>query len=768
MASSSTALARLSSSLARTRRLLSLATLILMRKLQLSLRNCHGIREMDATLPFERTKKNLTEPRQAVAIYAPNGTMKSSFARTFLDYSRGQDSSDHVFPERETRREILDENGNEPDAANVAVFLAYDEQYTPDKYATTLLVNAPLREEFETIQKGLSKIEGELVNALKKTARTKQDVGQLVSQTFTKEDDNFFGALTRVSYEVEQMEGPVFADIPYDLFFNASVEKVLSDPKLRELLSDYVERLNELLENSTFFSRASFNYYNAESVSKSLVSQGYFKAKHSLLLSGEDAPREVSSEADLTKLISDEKQRITGDSELMVRLGGLEKALNANQGTRDFFQFVSDRPELLAEFDNTDRFKEKLWVSYFKVHGELFAEAVEAHKSSEERRKKILETAAAERTQWETVIELFNERFDVPFTLVPRNRVKVMLAQEPFLTIDFDFKDGGGSTRVDREHLLQVLSTGEKKALYILNILFEVEARRESGELSLFVIDDIADSFDYKNKYAIIHYLKEMGAETNFRMVILTHNFDFLRTIYGRGVVSWGECFMAEKSAERVKFSKMSGDLITNPFEGDLKRKIFTSALERIACIPFARNILEYSRGSKDRDYLRLTSLLHLKSGSRSITQGDLDQMFRKAFIGLEADDWADPEESVIDSIYREADACLEADEGVNFANKIVLAIAVRLRAESFMLKLINEPAVTDEIKKNQTWKLFNIVENGGLGGKDELRLLRSVLLTTAETLHVNSFMYEPIIDMSDQSLRNLYARVADLDRLTS
>ncbi|SDO63601.1 hypothetical protein SAMN05216368_1304 [Cryobacterium flavum] len=103
----------------------------------------------------------------------------------------------------------------------------------------------------------------------------------------------------------------------------------------------------------------------------------------------------MSSEADLTKLISVEKQRITGDSELMVRLGGLEKALNANQATRDFFKFVSDRPELLAEFDNTDRFKEKLWVSYFKVHGELFAEAVDAHKSSKERRKKILETAAA-------------------------------------------------------------------------------------------------------------------------------------------------------------------------------------------------------------------------------------------------------------------------------------------------------------------------------------------------------------------------------------
>ncbi|MBD8583782.1 phage infection protein [Frigoribacterium sp. CFBP 8766] len=730
-----------------------------MKSLQLQLRNCHGIRELDAEFAFER--------RNAVAVYAPNGTMKSSLARTFLDFSRGDASVDHVFPDREATRAIVDGDGNQPDPSAVAVFLAYDEHYAPDEFASTLLVNAPLREEFEKINQALLEIEGELVKELKKTARTKQDVASLVSQIFTKEDDNFFGALARVSYEVEQLEDAPFGDLPYDTLFNPSVEKVLNDPAMRGLLTDYVERLNQLLDSSTFFSRSSFTYYNAETLSKSLATQGFFRANHSLLLSGEDEPREVSSERDLTDLIAREKRRITDDEQLMKRLSALEKVLNANQATRDFFRFVSDRPELLANLENLDLFKEKIWVSYFKICEELFAKAVETHKSSEDRRKAILKQAALERTRWEEVIELFNARFSVPFRLVPRNREKVMLAQEPILTLDFDFEDGGGASRVDREHLLRVLSTGEKKAFYILNILFEVEARRNSDELAVFVIDDIADSFDYKNKYAIIYYLKEMEQEANFRIIILTHNFDFLRTIYGRGIVSWGQCFMAEKNPQRVKFNAMSGSTITNPFTNDFKQKLFTDGMKRVACIPFVRNLLEYSSGTDDPRYLRLTSLLHQKADTRSITQGELDSIFTGALAGLPDKSWPDKDELVVDMIYREADAALEADEGINFANKIVLSMAIRLRSESYMLSLISDPAETDAITRNQTWKLYEMFEGRALGGEDELAVLRSVLLMTPENLHINSFMYEPIIDMSDGSLRELYARVADLDRST-
>jgi wobble nucleotide-excising tRNase len=63
-------------------------------------------------------------------------------------------------------------------------------------------------------------------------------------------------------------------------------------------------------------------------------------------------------------------------------------------------------------------------------------------------------------------------------------------------------------SETDISKLLTVLSNGEKKALYILNIIFEIEERKKTSMDNLLIFDDIADSFDYKNKYAIIEYLR--------------------------------------------------------------------------------------------------------------------------------------------------------------------------------------------------------------------------------------------------------------------
>ncbi|MGO1172694.1 MAG: AAA family ATPase [Actinomycetaceae bacterium] len=605
-----------------------------------------------------------------------------------------------------------------------------------------------------------------LTKALKKVSGTKVDIPGLVSQVFTQQDDNFFDALTRISYEVERLDEAPFPDVPYDRLFNSNTEKILNDPKFQSVLAEYVTRLNELLDQSTFFSRAKFSYYNAETVSKSLAAQGFFDAKHSLLLAGESTPRQVSSRKELETLILEEKERIAEDPELRSQLSAIEKAITGNQANRDFLAFISDHPELLTHFANITRFKQELWTSYLKECEELYTRAVASFKDSEARRRAIEKQAAAERTRWEEVIDLFNTRFSVPFTLVPRNREKVMLAQESFLTLDFEFKDGGGASHMDREHLLRVLSTGERKAFYILNVLFEVEARKEAEGTTLFVIDDIADSFDYKNKYAIIQYLKDMSEQDKFRLIILTHNFDFLRTIFGRNVVTYGGCFMAEKSVDRVTLTPMAGSIITNPFTKDFKKKIFTDGMRRVASIPFTRNLIEYSRGNKDADYLTLTSLIHLKEGTRTTTQAELDRIFGEVFPGLSGGPWSDGNESVLDMVYAQAEIALTADEGVNFANKIVLSMAIRLRAEEFMVSALDADGFDETITSNQTWHLFNAFKQRGLGSEPTLDSLRRVLLITPENIHINSFMYEPILDMSDHSLRELYSEVKRLFRI--
>ena len=90
------------------------------------------------------------------------------------------------------------------------------------------------------------------------------------------------------------------------------------------------------------------------------------------------------------------------------------------------------------------------------------------------------------------------------------------------------------------------MSQGEKRALYLLNIIFDIEIIKSTGKETLLVIDDIADSFDYKNKYAIIEYLYDLSEESNIYMLILSHNFDFYRTVSDRLSINRNNRLMAD------------------------------------------------------------------------------------------------------------------------------------------------------------------------------------------------------------------------------
>lgn len=723
-----------------------------MKKLLIKLENCHGIRSLETTISYKKGR--------SAAIYAPNGTMKTSLARTFQDLAKGETTVDRMFPDRVTRREINDQDGNAVEASDVVVILSYDEELGPTEETSTLLVNADLRREYESLHEELVKARDEFAAALASQAGTRRDVVREVGATFTADSKGFFQALVRIYDEVVAQTGVPYADVAYDVVFNDKILPLLDKPEFKSALAEYINRLNDLLDESKFFDRATFSYYNAATVTKSLADNGFFAAHHAILLRGGDGEDvEVTDKAQLEKLIGDEKKQITEDGTLRKKMDAIEKALNKNVDARAFQRYIAEHPELLPEFANVALFRERVWKSYIKQHEELYTRAVECFRAAEGRKREIEAQAAREQTQWEHVIDLFNERFFVPFHLSASNRDQVVLGQDPILKLGFEFDDGVERRVVEREDLLQVLSNGEKKALYILNVLFEVEARRGSARDTVFVIDDIADSFDYKNKYAIIQYLKEMAAQSNFRLVILTHNFDFFRTIESRGVVGYGNCLMAQRNDDGVTIASASG--IKNPFIKDFKGEFYVHPMKRIACIPFIRNILEYTKGEVDEEYLKLTSLLHWKADTATISQDDLDETFKAVFGGEGA--WSSPGEAVFDLVLAQANAALTADEGINFENKIVLAIAIRLVAERYMVGAIADSTVLDGIDANQTQALYARYRTDGLGDDDARRILDSVVLMTPENIHVNSFMYEPIIDMSADHLRKLFREVSTL-----
>ena len=158
------------------------------------------------------------------------------------------------------------------------------------------------------------------------------------------------------------------------------------------------------------------------------------------------------------------------------------------------------------------------------------------YKKAQEDLKNLREIAKNETTDWKRAIDLFKERFYVPFVIEPANQDDVILNQD-LPSFRYIFSDNRGEKEIAKNNLLDVLSTGEKRAYYILNMIFQILVAQKEGREKLVVLDDISESFDYKNKYAIIEYISDISeyinsnGKKNFKILLLTHNFDFYRTV---------------------------------------------------------------------------------------------------------------------------------------------------------------------------------------------------------------------------------------------
>ncbi|MCY4445417.1 MAG: hypothetical protein OXC02_03020 [Rhodobacteraceae bacterium] len=725
-----------------------------MNKVNISLRNCYGIRQLEYEFDFSKSGNNV------YAIYAPNGSMKTSFAQTFKDISNGEHSQDRIFPSRNTIRQVKVETGKDLPNESVLTLPPYDEFFRHSDKTSTLLVNSKLRKEYEDLNTELNKSKEIFLNEMKRQSGSKKSLEIEIALAFTKNSnqDDFFNALERIRSEVSDQEETPFVDVPYDLIFDTKIQELIEAKGVKDQIEFYIVRYNQLLDSSTYFKKGVFEYYNAAQIATTLDKNGFFDANHSVIFNTNEKEK-ITTKQQLEDLISKEYDEITKDLDLKKKFDAIKKQLERNIPARDLQKYLGQHQSLLPQLANMGLFKENVWKSYIKANESLYYDLLDKYRDIKARRKKIKEEALKEQTSWEKAIELFNQRFIVPFTLEAKNKESVMLESNHMLELGYRFHDGSDQAEVERKDLIKSLSQGEKKALYILNVIFEVEVRRKGNQETLFVIDDIADSFDYKNKYAIIQYLQEISEESIFKQIILTHNFDFFRTLNSR-FVNYSNCLMVTKTPTRIELNPASG--IKNPFLNDWKNSLFNDGMKRVASISFARNLIEYTKGESDQDYEILTSLLHWNQCSAKITQSDLDIIFLKLFNDKQGN-YSNSSEPVIDMIKREADNCLILDSGVNLENKIVLSIAIRLQAEKFMVGRIADPEDIAKINKNQTQKLLKRFVQKFPKEDETIRTLREVALMTPENIHLNAFMYEPIIDMSDESLKSLYQDVTAL-----
>ncbi len=656
-------------------------------ELKINIENCYGIGKIKDTLNFSQAKSCL--------LYAQNGVFKTSFAKSLTDLINSEMPKDNFYPNRESKIEI-EFNGNRISKENVAVFHSYDEKFSSEDSVTNFMAKSELKQRYDNILSELEKEKKALLKSLKSGFDSVFDYEKEIKTIF--KNKSFYEILDNHLTDIENSEEH-YSFKYHDIFDKLGKVKDFVNEN-RGLIEQYFNKYKELLSLSKVFKHTEvgdFGTNHANDLKKALENDRFFKANHSLMIAGE----EIKDYNKLSEIFEEEKNKILNNEDLKNSFANIEKFINANKELRAFKDAISGDNTLLIELLNYDSFREKVLFSYLKQSIQNVRSLVGLYREKKPEIEEIIKQANKDQKEWESVIEIFNQRFLVPFKVELQNQKDILLNKDA-AQFRFIFSDDNQDVNVQKEDLQKHLSGGEKRALYILQILFEIEARKRSDKPQLLVFDDISDSFDYRNKHAIIEYLNDLQECGQFKLLVMTHNFDFYRTLASRLGIPREQIKMIRKNDAREIIFENGGYLksVIKCIRDSKEDKDF------FALIPFVRNLIEYTsfQADKNNNYIKLTSCLHMKKDTKDIQIQDISKIFDSVF-GTERKKKKIEEDNsklYFKTIYNIAEKIYndKNPNHIELQNKIVFSIVIRLKAEEWMLNKLNQEF---ESTNNQT-----------------------------------------------------------------
>lgn len=723
-----------------------------MKKLTINLTNCYGINSLSHEFDFTHARANL--------IYAPNGVMKTSLSNTFSRLSNGKEPEEKLY----NRKPVCDIqiDGVTIKQDEILVIEPFNPSFD-DKNISTLLVNSEKKQRYDLLYKSIFDAKKSLIIELNKLSKLKKD--EIEKNLIL--DIGCSDIFESVRWlQVNDIANAGYKELQYKQIFDEKVIALLNDQDVIECVEEYISRYNELVSNSSLFKTAVFNPSKATTISLSLKKESFFEADHKVILNGREGV--IDNHETFDEIFETEKRELLSDE----RLRTINQKLLTGVAPVKLFQTILEQhPEIAVELSDIDNFKKVIWCTYYTEKKEQFDNLLSLFDANKQELENIELEAKLEETKWFQTVNTFKERFHVPFTMDIENHSNTILGTKaPNIVFSFT-NDNHECVQFNRGQLtsLDVLSIGERRAMYLLYVIFEFKVRQEKGQKTIIIVDDIADSFDYKNKYAIIEYLKEIAEEELFRILVLTHNFDFYRTFQSRVLTESSKrstSYIAQKELNHsISLLKGGDNYVSNPF--DVWRRGFSNNPAIIvAMIPFVRNLIEYKDGTSSGDYKTLTSLLHIKSNTRDFRLLDLETIISSSIKGTSLDSEIDSNIVILDFIYETAEnLCTKPliDE-IRLENKVTLSIAIRLKAEEFIWSKISDQSAIHGV---QTGRLYDryVSEfcNSPTDNQKIKSILGQVILMTPENIHINSFMYEPLMDLSVHHLINLYNAVNEL-----
>jgi len=727
-----------------------------MQKIKCDLVNCYGIQKLKSEFTFSDTS--------VIAIYAKNGLMKTSLAKTFKKIQ--DEIRDEIFDIQGEVKITIDGQG----ITNKDVFVikSFEASYQSTNLAD-LLVDESIKEKIAEVLK----LKSDLLKDLEKASGLKikrvqqgKNIRELESEII--EDFNLDGSSILLGLELIQGRIDIdCSEIKYSDIFDNTTLGYIKKKGFQENIKEFCKTSNEIYERHGFLKKGIFSLSELKNVEKSLKDNGFFVNDNLVKLFGEE---EIHTAEDFSGVV----KRIEQEIKQSKAFTDIEKDLKTAKGGV-LRRVIENNPDIVQHLKESKLkdLRRQLWLSYIK-DSTTFSNL----KDKWNNLRHEIGGIDPENTRWGEALRIFEERFTVPYKMQIANGASAVMGED-VPQVEFVFTRNGRQQTVSRGELesKDTLSQGEKRSLYLLNIIFDIEKMKKdlagTDKEVLLIVDDIADSFDYKNKYAIVEYLYEMANCKNFKLIILSHNFDFYRTVTSR--FGLPRCARLHAELDNGEVILREEYYQNNPIDHWKDNMTLTHV---VALIPAVRNLIEYTKGKDNEDYSELTKLLHSKRETSGITFQSLKDIYernlgRSDFININIDT------PIVEAIYEGAERITIENSLLEY--KIILAIAIRHKAEEYMKRKLEEYSGQIswgrrgsengssqeflnqlEAQKNQTRSLSDAFKQTACDN-DTVKVIDEVNIMTPENIHLNAFMYEPLVDMDINELINLYQRVKEI-----
>ena len=282
-----------------------------MQELQMNLENCYGIKKLNETIDYSNNN--------VAIIYAPNGTMKSSLAKTFEAIRDDRQVEEKVYGLKSLCN-ISDEDNVALSKEQIIVINPFDENAYEGQ--GLLMANESLRKAYLNIHDSIESKKESLYSKIKEkfgySNRNNFDVKNTMLNDWGLTVKKEYDCLIKIKELLHDpmMNCPLHEDdIDYASLFNDKVYSMMKTGKTGELIEEYENKYRELVDKSLYMQQGIIDHNNYGNISNALNANGFFAANNEVVLKAKDGSTSITlkEQKELDDLIKKEKEQVCTD-----------------------------------------------------------------------------------------------------------------------------------------------------------------------------------------------------------------------------------------------------------------------------------------------------------------------------------------------------------------------------------------------------------------------------------------------------------------------